>query len=349
MEQMVKLPKLCCRLSRLFGFAITRRSVEIILILTTISTLGPRGRVASFMISTEPRNANFPPDSTTDKYHGTPRSTVLHCQLLGMNCATPTDFTFSFQGFCRRGGETDVHADGWGVAFYQDGGVRQFHDVEAASKSPLAQYLGQQPIQTVNMMGHIRYATQGQVNLANVHPFTREMWGIPWCFCHNGEVPLFSTNSTNLSNEILEERKPLPKLKSLCENPTEYYYPVGTTDSEATFCAILNSLRCKFTTLPSLPILHEALKQLCNEIAMHDPDGTILNFLLTCGPHTQWVYSWPGSRPGSKVWNGLHYTVREYPFSKVRLCDMDYTVDFSTVTSKDDCVSVIATQPLRKH
>ncbi len=263
------------------------------------------------------------------------RLTPLFCQLLGMNCATPTDFTFSFQGFCKRGGDTDVHADGWGVAFYQDGGIRQFHDVAAASTSPLAQYLGQQPIQTLNMMGHIRYATQGQVNLANVHPFSREMWGIEWCFCHNGEVPCFSAGNR-------------PKLSSLCPTSIHYYHPVGTTDSEAVFCAILNALRCKFTTLPSLPVLHEALQALCTEIVMQDPPGTIFNFLLTCGPHTQWVYSWPGQRPGSKVWNGLHYTVREYPFSKVHLADMNMTVDFFESTTPQDCVSVIATMPLTK-
>lgn len=80
-------------------------------------------------------------------------STALNCQLLGMNCATPTDFTFSFQGFCRRGGDTDIHSDGWGLAFYQGDGLRQFHDVEAASTSQLAEFLGNFPIRTLNMMG----------------------------------------------------------------------------------------------------------------------------------------------------------------------------------------------------
>ncbi len=42
------------------------------------------------------------------------------CQLLGMNCATPTDVTFSFTGFAARGGLTDHHADGFGVAFFED-------------------------------------------------------------------------------------------------------------------------------------------------------------------------------------------------------------------------------------
>lgn len=63
----------------------------------------------------------------------------------------------------------------WGLAYYHGHGLRQFHDTEAASTSLLAQFLGQQEsIQTRNMMAHIRYATSGSVDLANVHPFSRE-------------------------------------------------------------------------------------------------------------------------------------------------------------------------------
>jgi hypothetical protein len=80
-------------------------------------------------------------------------TTALECQLLGMNCATPTDFSFSFKGFCRRGGETDVHADGWGLAVYEDSGLRQFHDVQAASESPMAQFLSNYPIRTLVCFG----------------------------------------------------------------------------------------------------------------------------------------------------------------------------------------------------
>jgi hypothetical protein len=98
----------------------------------------------------------------------------LFCQLLGMNCAAPTDFGLSWPDFCQRGGATDVHADGWGLVYYANNGLRQFHDVEAASTSPLAHFLGQQNIQASNVLAHIRYATSGQVDLANVHPFCRE-------------------------------------------------------------------------------------------------------------------------------------------------------------------------------
>lgn len=39
------------------------------------------------------------------------------CQLLAMNCNVPTDIVFSFTGFAHRGGRTDTHHDGWGIAF----------------------------------------------------------------------------------------------------------------------------------------------------------------------------------------------------------------------------------------
>ena len=58
------------------------------------------------------------------------------CQLLGMNCNTPTDVTFSFSGFAQRGGRTDHHADGWGIAFFEERGLRHFVDHQPACESP---------------------------------------------------------------------------------------------------------------------------------------------------------------------------------------------------------------------
>jgi hypothetical protein len=60
----------------------------------------------------------------------------------------------------------------------------------------------------------------------------------------------------------------------------------------------------------------------------------------------EFAYSWPGSRPGSKVWNGLHYVIREPPFKMAALSDCDYEVDFEQLTSDDDRVAIIATKPL---
>lgn len=230
--------------------------------------------------------------------------------------------------------------------------MRQFHDVEAASTSALAQFLGNQPIETQNMLAHIRYATAGAVDLANVHPFSREMWGIQWCFCHNGQVPLFEDHPDYCLNGSggYEER-------GVC-GLERTYNPIGTTDSEAAFCAILNALRAKFTdNMPSLPILYEELKLLCKEIVDYNPKLTILNFLLTCGPHLLWVYSWPGARPGSKVWNGLHYTIRNNDTQlSSNSDDPNYQVAINKLGQRpqspsegwndDHQVCVIATKPL---
>ena len=68
-----------------------------------------------------------------------------------------------------------------------------------------------------------------------------------------------------------------------------------------------------------------------------------------CGEYTLIAYSWPGSRPGSTVWNGLHYTIRQPPFVQAELVDMDYKVDFSAVTTENDRVAVITTKPLTSN
>ena len=54
------------------------------------------------------------------------------CQLLGMNANTPTDVMFSFAGLATR---ADEHKDGFGIAFFEDRGVRLFVDPERDRKS----------------------------------------------------------------------------------------------------------------------------------------------------------------------------------------------------------------------
>lgn len=263
-------------------------------------------------------------------------SALQMCQLLGMNCARPTDFVFSFTGFAQRGGITDKHSDGWGLAFYEGRGIRAFHDSLPAAHSPIAALMKEYPCKTLNMLSHIRYATVGAVALENVHPFQREMWGISWCFAHNGDLPKFGSH--NAHHPWLGDI-PGPSV----------YNPIGDTDSEAFFCALLNALRAKFDHLPTLPVLYEELQKLISKAIDGEEDSTILNFLLGCGQHVQFAYSWPGSRPNSKVWNGLYYTIREPPFKLVRLSDCDISVDFSEMNHEDDRVAVVATYPLTNN
>ena len=258
------------------------------------------------------------------------------CQLLAMNNAAPADFRFSFRGFCQRGGNTDIHSHGFGLSIYEGRGVRSFLDTLPASKSPIAKVIQSLPIRTHNMIAHIRYATTGSVSLENVHPFSRELWGIHFTFAHNGQVPKFD-DSTPLEEQPLLGKTTIDDL---------HYLPVGDTDSEAVFCAILNALKAEFADLPTLPILHGFLSRICREIIKGDEDSTIFNFLLGCGQYTLFAYSWPGRRPGSKVWNGLYYIVRSPPFQSASLIDVDYSIDFSKVTTPTDRIAVITTKPL---
>lgn len=265
------------------------------------------------------------------------------CQLLGMNCATPTDFTFSFKGFRQRGGGTDVHADGWGLAYYQGEQVRCIRETRAAARSDLATLVEQVPIRTRNMMSHLRLATQGEVEAANVHPFQRELWGMPWSFCHNGDVPMARDEMPRLGR-----RNRTGAQDHVDDEDHDVYQPIGQTDSERVFCAILNALHAQFPTPPpNQAILFTALRDLCQEIVNYHPSHTILNFLLTCGPDVMFAYSWPGRRPGGRTWNGLHYIVRQPPFATATLRDVDdCTVDFSLHTTTQDRVSVVTTKPL---
>ena len=230
------------------------------------------------------------------------------CQLLGMNCNTPTDICFSFTGFQKRGGETDVHADGWGIAFFEGKGVRLFLDPLPSAQSPIAELVRKYPIRSLNVIAHIRKATQGVVTLENTHPFMRELWGHYWVFGHNGNLPEFQ-----------------PELNGS-------FRPVGNTDSERIFCWMLQSLQSRFGDAPpSQDELFTALHELIYPLS-----GTgIFNFLLSNG-HCMFAH----------CSTELSYIVRRAPFNKAHLKDEDVMVDFSDVTTPNDRVAVIATLPL---
>jgi predicted glutamine amidotransferase len=230
------------------------------------------------------------------------------CQLLGMNCILPTDIVFSFTGFATRGGRTDSHKDGWGIAFFEDAGVRHFVDYEAAVSSPVADLIKRWPIKSRNVVAHIRKATQGAVTLENCHPFVRELWGRYWVFAHNGDLKNFDP---------------------VLDGP---FRRVGTTDSEWAFCYILQELRRRFgDSAPALPALAAALRELCANIARHGPFNMILS---------------DGNALFTHCSTQLYYLVREYPFATATLADEDLSVDFSRYTTPEDRVAVIVTSPL---
>lgn len=233
------------------------------------------------------------------------------CQLLGMNCATPTDVTFSFRGFSQRAGITSDHCDGFGIAFFEDKACRLFVDNQSAVDSPIAELVRNYPIKSRNVIAHIRKATQGKITLENSHPFSRELWGRQWIFAHNGDLHDFDPH---LSGRFI---------------------PIGNTDSERAFCFLLDQMVIKFGYHePKLDQIFDLLADVSPKIAEH---GTF-NFCLSNG---QALFSYAITK--------LHWLVREYPFQPAQLIDLDVEVDFSQVTTPDDRVAVITTEPLTQN
>ncbi len=232
------------------------------------------------------------------------------CELLGMECNVPTDIVFSFSGLALRGGAAGPHADGWGLALYEGRSVRTFLEPAAAANSPLAAYIRANPIKTLLAIAHVRKRTRGPVCLANTHPFVRELWGRHFTFAHNGTV------------------------RGVKRHALGRFRPIGTTDSEYAFCALMHRLERAFPHgYPDPDALAKAVARFARTIGQN---GTF-NFLL--GDGTQLF-----ARCATK----LCFIVRKAPFKTATLADEDLMVDFSAVTTPRDRVAIIATQPLTR-
>jgi glutamine amidotransferase len=91
----------------------------------------------------------------------------------------------------------------------------------AASDSACLGFIQDHPFRSTLVMSHIRKATQGGLTLANSQPFTRELGGRMHVFAHNGDLCGARLRSSYALGA---------------------YRPVGDTDSEYAFCAVLGVL-----------------------------------------------------------------------------------------------------------
>ncbi len=228
------------------------------------------------------------------------------CQLLGMNANTPTDVCFSFAGLATR---ADEHKDGFGIAFFEDRGLRYFVDHHSARASPVAELVKHYPIKSDNVIAHIRKATQGRVALENTHPFVRELWGRYWVFAHNGDLKNFQ-----------------PRLHAA-------FRPVGDTDSERAFCWLMQELAKAHANVPTVTELTHTLRELVPVVAAHGS----FNLMLSNG-RALWAHC--STR--------LAWVERAHPFCAATLADEDVTVDLAALTSATDRIAIIATEPLTR-
>jgi len=203
----------------------------------------------------------------------------------------------------------EEHKDGFGIAFFEGAGVRLMVDVQSARHSPVAQMVRNYPIKSDNIIAHIRKATQGVVTLANTHPFVRELWGRYWVFAHNGDLKGFA-----------------PRLHGA-------FRPVGETDSELAFCWLMQELAKAHASVPPIKELTRTLRELALVPAAH---GTF-NFMLSNG-QALWAH----------CSTHLYHLLRQHPFATASLHDDDVTVDFAQLTSPNDRVAIVVTEPLTR-
>ena len=183
------------------------------------------------------------------------------CELLAMTSRRPTRLTFSLETLAAHGGRAGRYRDGWGAAFYHDNDVALFREPAAAGDSPLVRFLEAHGPSTTLAISHIRHATCGAVTLSNTQPFARELAGRVQVFAHNGDLP-----GIERSGNLAFDR----------------YRPVGTTDSEHAFCALLERIRGLWDATSPPPPLEERLS-LISEFAADLRKLGPANFLYADG------------------------------------------------------------------
>lgn len=142
------------------------------------------------------------------------------CELMAMSFADPVSADFSLREFAARG---EVNPDGWGLAWYPDGGraVAVVKEPVKWTASRTADFLADHPTLSSRIyLAHVREGTVGgPPNYADTHPFTREQGGRDYVLAHNGTL---SGPAWDL--------------------PLGHHRPVGATDSERFFCHLLHTL-----------------------------------------------------------------------------------------------------------
>ena len=144
------------------------------------------------------------------------------CELFAMSARQPTTVSLSLEEFSRHGGLSGPHKDGWGIGWYEDRDIRLVKERDPAASSACVHFIQTNPFSSSLVISHIRKATLGAVASRNCQPFVRELGGAWHCFAHNGDLKGIAADG---------------RFRTLG------FRPVGETDSEQAFCALLDALR----------------------------------------------------------------------------------------------------------
>lgn len=185
------------------------------------------------------------------------------CELFGLSASQPVSARRELEQFRLRGGLAADNPDGWGLAWWENGGFHLAKEPQPAHCSALFKSLCE-TMRSSLVIAHVRKARFPPINtLNNTHPFQHLCCGRAWVFAHNGLVP-----------DIVEMEH---------ENDRSICRPAGDTDSEYAFCHLLGHISRKFQqsrpadTAASFP----TLAMVSEFIASHGK----FNFLMSDGEY----------------------------------------------------------------
>ena len=221
--------------------------------------------------------------------------------------------TFSLGVFGERGGGLGPHKDGWGIAFKEGRDFRLMKEAVPAFDSVCLRFIESHEFRSEIVLSHLRLASVPRASsYTNTHPFARELYGAYHVFAHNGTIP-----------EVLGDIRLMPT----------WNFPLGETDSERAFCALLDRLRSAlapddvFNLRKKVPIIQE----LATALARH---GTA-NFLLS---DSAYLYAHRSTN--------LFYVERQCVPARESFGSASLRVALIPAQSGSRHVSLIATQPL---
>lgn len=206
--------------------------------------------------------------------------------------------------------------DGWGIGYYPGGEpsasiLKEPAPPQGSIRSELIK--AWEHLASSLFVLHIRTATWGQISDANTQPFQRSFGGRDWLFAHSGS---------------LEHRVELPE--------TTIFTPVGSTDTEAIFCDLLERFaRRKWTSIGEAD--PEVLREWLDAINAH---GT-LTIVLADGRDLL-VYS--DRNPADN--KGIYFAEILPPYEELIISDDDLAVDLTGRGVKSRKGVVIASSPL---
>jgi glutamine amidotransferase len=240
-----------------------------------------------------------------------------------MSSRQPATVAFSLEAFARHGGPAGPLRDGWGIAYLQQRDAFLVKESAPAGSSELVRFIESQDVRSTLVLSHIRQATHGPVSFENTQPFVRELAGRAHVFAHNGDLP-----------DVAHSR----------DLPLGRWRPMGDTDSERSFCALLHAVEPLWMDSPGIPALGDRL-EIVSGFARAVRGLGLANFLYWDGD-ALFAHGHRRTPPGGGPHRppGLHTLARHCAFEPDALRTPGVTVETPGTRGQD--VLLVASVPL---